>query len=183
MSFVSTRGGDGALRPSDPYTKAGSGFGGMNVLTPPGDLAGDGRADLVTRNGDSLYLYAGKAGGTLATGVKFGSGWSAFTHVVGTGDLDGDRIGDLVARKSDGSLYRYSGAGGGRLKAGVKIKSGWGASYPSVVGVGDLDSDAKRDLVVRDKAGLLFRISGDGTGSFGSAVQIGTGWGSFKGLF
>ncbi|MEU8526489.1 FG-GAP-like repeat-containing protein [Streptomyces sp. NPDC048629] len=172
-----------ALTTALSYTKAGTGFGGMNVLTSPGDLTGDGRADLVARNGDSLYLYAGKAGGTLASGVRFGSGWSPFTHIAGAGDLDGDRIGDLVARKSDGSLYRYSGAGGGRLKAGVKIKSGWGASYTTVVGVGDLDSDAKRDLVVRDRAGLLFRISGDGNGSFGTAVQIGSGWGSFKGLF
>ncbi|HEY9375385.1 VCBS repeat-containing protein, partial [Streptomyces sp.] len=158
-------------------------FGGMNVLTSPGDLTGDGRADLVARNGDSLYLFAGKAGGTVASGVKFGSGWGAFTHIVGAGDLDGDRIGDLVARKSDGALYRYSGAGAGKLKAGVKIASGWGASYTTVVGVGDLDSDAKRDLVARDKAGLLFRISGDGKGSFAAPVQIGSGWGSFKGLF
>ncbi|MEU8526490.1 FG-GAP-like repeat-containing protein [Streptomyces sp. NPDC048629] len=170
------------LTPSVAYTKAGSGFGGMNVMTSPGDLTGDGRADLVARNGDSLYLYAGKAGGTVASGVKFGSGWSPFTHIVGVGDLNNDGNGDLIARKSDGSLYRYDGAGAGRLKAGVKIKSGWGASYTTLVGVGDLDGDGKPDLVARDRAGLLFRMSGDGRGSFGTAVQIGTGWGSFAGL-
>ena len=171
------------LTPAVAYTKAGGGFGGMNLMTSPGDLTGDGRADLVARNGDSLYLYAGKAGGTVASGVKFGSGWSPFTHLVGVGDLNNDGNGDLLARKSDGSLYRYDGAGAGRLKAAVKIASGWGASYTTVVGVGDLDSDAKRDLVARDKAGLLFRISGDGKGGFGAPVQIGSGWGSFKGLF
>ncbi|MFG2333664.1 FG-GAP-like repeat-containing protein [Streptomyces sp. NPDC048604] len=172
-----------ALTPSVPYTKAGSGFGGMNVLTSAGDLTRDGRADLVTRNGDALYLYAGKAGGTLASGVRIGSGWGVFTHLAGTGDLDGDRIGDLVARKGDGSLYRYSGAGAGKFKAAVKIASGWGGTYNSVVGVGDLDSDAKRDLVARTRTGLLFRISGDGKGGFGAPVQIGSGWGSFKGLY
>ena len=171
------------LTPAVAYTKAGSGFGAMNVLTSPGDLTGDGRADLIARNGDSLYLYAGKAGGTFAAGVRIGAGWSAFTHIVGTGDLEADGFGDLVARKSDGSLYRYSGAGAGRFKSGVKILSGWGGSYTSVVGVGDLDADGKRDLVARDKAGLLFRISGNGTGSFGAAVQIGSGWGSFAGLY
>ncbi|MGW2563175.1 FG-GAP-like repeat-containing protein [Streptomyces sp. NPDC001514] len=171
------------LTPSVPYTKAGSGFGGLNVLTSPGDLTGDGRADLIGRSGDGLYLFAGRAGGAVASAVKLGSGWSSFTHIVGVGDLNGDGAGDLVARKSDGSVYRYDGTGTGRLKAGVKILSGWGGSYTSIVGVGDVTGDAKPDLIARDRAGLLFRMSGDGQGSFGPAVQIGTGWATMKGLF
>jgi hypothetical protein len=37
--------------------------------------------------------------------------------------------------------------------------------------------------VARDTAGNLWRQGGDGKGSFGARVKIGSGWQGYKGLF
>ncbi|MFI1937815.1 FG-GAP-like repeat-containing protein [Streptomyces purpureus] len=171
-----------ALTPTAPYTKAGTGFAGFDVLTAPGDLSGDGMTDLVGRKNGDLYLFTARTNGTVASGVEIGTGWGGFSHIVGVGDLNGDGLGDLIGRKTTGVTYRYDGRKNG-VKTAVKIFSRWGGSYNAIVGAGDLTADGKPDLVARDTSGRLHRMSGDGKGSFGAAVQIGSGFGSMKGVF
>ncbi|MDG4860776.1 FG-GAP-like repeat-containing protein [Streptomyces sp. T-3] len=174
-----------ALTTSTPYTKLGTGWSAYNVLTSPGDLTGDGRADLLARKaatGD-IYVFAAKSDGTLAAGKEIRSGWTTYTKIFGAGDLNGDGHGDLLARHKDGTLYRYDGLGNGLLKDRVKVFSGWGASYDAIVGVGDISGDGRADLVARDTSGNVWRQNGDGRGSFGARTEIATGWGTYKGLF
>ncbi|MFI0228074.1 FG-GAP repeat domain-containing protein [Streptomyces sp. NPDC017086] len=168
-----------------PYTKLGTGWNAYDVLTSPGDLTGDARADLLARKASTgdLYLFAAKSNGTLAAGKKIASAWKGYTKVVGAGDLNGDGIGDVLARDRTGTLWRYAGAGNGSLKARVKLFSDWGGSYDAIVGVGDITGDGRSDLIERDKAGNLYRNAGDGKGSFAARVKIGTGWQGYKGLF
>ncbi|MFI2352018.1 FG-GAP repeat domain-containing protein [Streptomyces sp. NPDC019443] len=171
-----------AFSPSGPKLALGTGWSIYNTLTSPGDLTGDGRADLLARApGGELYLYADSGAGKLKARVKIGTGWQIYNSVVGAGDLNGDTFGDLLARDSAGVLWRYNGTGKGTLSARVKVGSGW-QIYNSVSGVGDITGDGKADLVSRDAAGVLWRYNGTGTGTFAARVKIGPGWQTYKAL-
>ncbi|MBK3576700.1 VCBS repeat-containing protein [Streptomyces sp. MBT65] len=175
-----------ALKPSTPYTSLGtSGWNQYDVLTAPGDISGDGRPDLIARGASSgtVYLYKGTSTGKLSARVKLYADWRTYKKVVGVGDLNGDGIGDLLAQDKANNLYRYYGSGRGTFGARVKLFTAWGGSYDTVVGVGDITGDGKADLVERDSAGVLYRNSGDGRGSFGARTKISTGWQSYKGIF
>ncbi|WP_240677793.1 FG-GAP-like repeat-containing protein [Actinacidiphila soli] len=174
-----------ALKPSTTHVKLGTGFNQFNVLTSPGDITGDGRADLIARKSSNgaVYLYKGTSAGKLSSPVKVASNWAGYKKIVGVGDLNGDGYGDLVAQDKANVLWRYSGNGKGGFKGRVKIASGWGSSYNAVVGVGDITGDGKADLVARDTSGNLYRYNGDGKGSFGGRKKIATGWKGYKGLF
>lgn len=174
-----------ALTPSTSYTKLGTGWNAYNVLTSPGDLTGDKRADLLARKASTgdIYLFAAKSDGTLAAGKKIRSAWSGYTKIVGAGDLNGDGHGDLLALDKARTLWRYNGLGNGLLKDRVKVFSGWGTGYNVIVGAGDITGDGRADLVSRDGSGNVWRNSGDGKGSFGARVKIASGWQGYKGVF
>ncbi|MDG9706623.1 VCBS repeat-containing protein, partial [Streptomyces sp. DH37] len=77
------------LTPTTPYRTLGTGWGAYNILTSPGDLTGDGRADLLARQASTgdIHLFAAKSDGTLAAARKIRSAWTTYTKVVGVGDL------------------------------------------------------------------------------------------------
>ncbi|OQR60832.1 hypothetical protein B6E66_29075 [Streptomyces maremycinicus] len=175
-----------ALKPTSPYTTLGtSGWTQFDVLTSPGDLTKDGRPDLITRNPKTgaVYLYKGTSAGKLAAPVKLFDNWKSYKKIVGVGDLNGDGVGDLIAQDKSNNLYRYIGTGKGTFTARVRLFTNWGASYNAVAGAGDITGDGKADLVVRDTAGVLYRLPGTGTGTFGARVRIGAGWQNYKGIF
>ncbi|MFE9500297.1 FG-GAP repeat domain-containing protein [Streptomyces collinus] len=56
------------------YRKLGTGWNAYDVLTSPGDLTGDGRADLLARRASTgdVYLFAAKSDGTPAAATPTG---------------------------------------------------------------------------------------------------------------
>ncbi|MCT9087767.1 FG-GAP-like repeat-containing protein [Streptomyces sp. ASQP_92] len=111
----------------------GSGWDTMAELSSPGDLNGDGRADLVAVDqGGKLWNYPGTGSlngtGTLGGRVQIGSGWDTMHQLVGA-DFNGDGKGDLDAVQapsgSTGTFYFYPGNGSGGLGDRAQIGTGW----------------------------------------------------------
>ncbi|WP_051717213.1 FG-GAP-like repeat-containing protein [Streptomyces sp. NRRL F-5727] len=173
---------------SAPYTPVGSGWSQYDVLTSPGDVNGDGYADLIARQtttGD-MYFYGGTADHRLKTRVRIGTDWKLYKKVTGAGDLDGDGRGDLLAVDGSGVLWSYFGTSTGGVTPRAKVGGGWQV-YSAVQGVGDLDGDGDSDLVARDTSGRLYAYYSYGRGRtgdrFGYRELVGSGWNTFRALF
>ncbi|WP_309049902.1 FG-GAP-like repeat-containing protein [Streptomyces sp.] len=183
LYYTAERGGD---------TKViGGGWDQYNLLVSVGNMGGSSHPDLVARKTDgTLWLYQGRADGTLAARIQIGTGgWNALNALAGRGDYTGDGKADLIARDADGDLYVYPGTGTAVEYAalGARTTIGWGWQvYKSIVSTGDNDGDGKTDLIANDSAGLLWFYKGTGSASapLAAKAQIGTaGWAAFDTLF
>ncbi len=94
----------------------------------PGDLTGDGAADVLARQTSNgyLWLYPGNGTGGWLPRIKVGSGWGGMTAVMSPGDLDGDRTPDVLARDPAGRLWLYRWAAATQTwLPRVQVGSGW----------------------------------------------------------
>ncbi|MFF3751559.1 FG-GAP repeat domain-containing protein [Streptomyces sp. NPDC002018] len=150
-------------------------------LLLPGDLTGDGRADLLslTPTG-ALRLHSGAnatSAGGMTSYTTLSSGWQAYDKLLVPGDLTGDGTPDLLARGTAG-LYVFPGTGKG-FAAGTKVGGAGWSQFDQLVGADDLTGDGLADLIARNSTGL-YVYPGNGAASgypFAERVQIGgTGW-------
>ncbi|MDJ1644302.1 hypothetical protein [Streptomyces pakalii] len=171
-------------------TKAvGTGWDVYNLLMSPGNLGGTAHDDIVGRDAaGALWLFQGKADGTLAARIRIGTGgWNGMDVLAGRGDYTGDGKSDLLARATTGTLYLYPGTGNAAADAAfgarVTVGTAWGTTaYKTLVSIGD----GKADLIGVDPAGALWLFKGTGRASapFEARTQIGTsGWTAFNILF
>ncbi|GAA3929552.1 VCBS repeat-containing protein [Streptomyces gulbargensis] len=160
-------------------TSVGGGWQIYNKILTPGDVNGDGRADVLARAHDgSLYVYVstGDVNRPFYGRAKVGSGWNMYDQVVGLGDANGDGHGDVYARDTAGKLWIYRGTGistrpfGGRVLVGT----GWHV-YNQIVG---WDNGS---VAARDKNGTLYYYAGRGNGTLASPVRQGS-QGYFRGV-
>jgi GH25 family lysozyme M1 (1,4-beta-N-acetylmuramidase) len=96
-----------------------------------GDMNGDGRPDVVSRDGNGdLWLYANTGGtgaNTFGVPSQIGKGWNTMT-AINVADMNGDGRLDVVSRDGNGDLWLYANTGGtGANTFGVpsQIGTGW----------------------------------------------------------
>ncbi|MFF5762923.1 peptidase inhibitor family I36 protein [Streptomyces tanashiensis] len=153
------------------------GWNAMNHVTAFGNLAGDGRSDLlaVEKSTGKLWLYPGTATGLGARKLIGSGGWNTMNALVGPGDMNGDNRPDLIAREAaTGKLWFYPGTATGGVGARVLIGSGGWNAMASFLPLGDLDADGRNDLATLSHSsyvgegcrgvGCLVLYSGKGTG-------------------
>jgi hypothetical protein len=89
---IVARTGDGTLylykgtgvstRPFASRVKVGTGWNHYGKLASPGDMDGDGRADLLgVDSGGTLYSYSSTGTGSFKARVKQGTGWNGYSHL------------------------------------------------------------------------------------------------------
>lgn len=187
-------------------SKVGSGWTGFDQLTGGIDWNGDGHTDVIARasTGDLIVFYGNGAGGWLGS-ARIGTGWQGFAWVSGAGDFDGDGAQDVVAALGDGRLFLYTGNGVGSWKSSAQVGVGWTGMRsvfgfgpnPTVrlamqPGLGDVNSDAARDVLAWGDAAPSARYAGRGVisrsgsgelflsqpsgGAWTGSTSLGTGW-------
>ncbi|MEU9200025.1 VCBS repeat-containing protein [Streptomyces sp. NPDC048332] len=167
----------------DDVRRISSGWGGYNLSLGPGDLTGDGKGDLLTRDaGGTLYLHPGNGTGTgLAARIRVGGGWNAYNVIIGAGDFTGDGRADVLARDSAGVLKLYRGTGDAYrpFLSPTPVGGGWN-TYTKLAAPGDLTGDGKADLVGVDRNGSLYLYISNGWGQFPRPVRLGGGWNTYS---
>jgi PKD domain/Fibronectin type III domain len=152
----------------------GSGWNIMTALVTPGDVTGDGNADVLGRDAKGLlWLYPGKSSGDLGARRQISSGWQTYT-IVSAGNLNGAGAPDLLGRDSAGVLWLYPLSGNAVFGSRVRIGGGWAGL--TLVGPGDMSGDSKADLLARNAAGALSLYRGTGTGGVQNGTLVGNGW-------
>ncbi len=137
-----------------------------DLVTPAGDLDGDGVADVVARDASTgeTGLFLGTLDGELRPTETVYSRFGKLDQLTGVGDFDGKDGNDLVGRRADtGELLLFPGRGDGSFRKAVSLADDWTA-YDLTTGVDDFDGDGQPDLVVRDGATLSLvpgAMSGD----------------------
>ncbi|MGW2018206.1 FG-GAP repeat domain-containing protein [Streptomyces sp. NPDC001927] len=165
---------------SGTYRWQGGGWTIYNKVFSPGDVNGDGRADIIGRqhNGELyLYLASGNLSAPFGGRTKIGTGWNIYDQVVGVGDNDGDGKGDVIGRSYDGKLWFYGSTGSttAPFKGRIEVGSGWNI-YNQLIGMDDLNGDGAAELFARDLSGALWVYPGLGNGRMGDRAQTaGTG--------
>ncbi|GAA2440464.1 VCBS repeat-containing protein [Streptomyces glaucus] len=166
------------------HVRVSSDWSGYDAVVPPGDVTGDGRADLLTRSASTgkLYVYAHNGAGGFKTRALAGSGFGGYKRLIAAGDLDGDGRNDLLALDASNELWRFSGTGTGTFRSRSLVFENWGTSYKDVVGGLDLSGDGRADLISLDKDGRAWLNRGNGRGGFGNRSQVGkaTDWSGIR---
>lgn len=181
----------------NPWTtryQAGTGWNAHGLLQL-GDLTGDGRLDLVTReqgnaNGTRwIYPHNGSSTGNPWTTTRLwaGTGWN-IGNVVLLSDVTGDGLPDSLLRDSSSALWVYPHNGvtnGNPYTSRFFAGSGWDLAKTLLVG--DANADGHNDLLAIDETGTLwvYPHSGAATGNPYTVPRYaaGSGWNGFANTF
>ena len=161
-------------------TSIGTGWNSRDLVTPVGDVTGDGVSDLLARTTTTkrTSVYAGDGKGHFGAATATTAQFAKADQLAGVGDWNGDGKADVVTRSgATKKLYLSLGDGRGRFGAARLLSATWGA-YRTTVGAGDFTGDKRADLAVLGADGRLSVVAGNGSG-LGTTRLVSTGWKNF----
>ncbi|MFB6838343.1 FG-GAP repeat domain-containing protein [Streptomyces sp. NPDC056361] len=157
------------------------------------DVDGDGRADLIDRNGDELRYFPNLgSGNSWGSAVTIGYGYGGHDpRAIWFADLNGDRRAERIEKFGDSFLVAPNttgGNGGWPWGTAYFTGSGWSGQDPAGVWFADLTGDNRADLVQKTGDALrYFPNNGSGSGhtNWAAAVGAGAGWSAVdpKGIY
>lgn len=176
LGCTNTGGGDGGTTPPAWTLTAGPTFtpdaGATDILGR--DVNGDGFPDLVVGGSGGIELFPGGASNSIGapTHVDTSHPWD----FVGFGDFNGDGKGDLLGVSSSaGIVQSFLGNGSGAYAPGAPFTFSSGAPLRGLA-IGNLNGDARADLVVGQNDGQAAILIGQASGGFvGNDFPVGNG--------
>jgi hypothetical protein len=165
ITFSYPTSGNGSITDSGRWATTAT-FGG-STYTWAADFDGDGRIDIASASGTSLYLYLGMDTGFFSpVGPTTVPVWGSSDYTW-LGDFNGDGIMD-IATASGTNLYLYLGGHGGFTVVGPITVPGWGG--PGYNFVGDFNGDGKMDIAAASGSNLYLYLGLAGTAGFSVAT-------------
>ncbi len=163
-----------------------AGWASRRLITPVGDVNGDGRPDLMAQAaGGAIYLYPGRGLHGFAPPVIMRSSLPKGSRVVAVGLWTNDGTPDVLVRTGAGRLLLYPGNGPGGLDDPVVIGRNLGR-YTTLVGVGDLTGDGQADLIGRRADGQAWLLPGRTRtakaphGGLGAPQYLAADWSAYR---
>jgi RHS repeat-associated protein len=165
-SWLAISNGNGTFQLPGPWV---SGFGPANANWGvwPGDINGDGLADLIFRDGTNGNQWTAISNGAGSFNIVYYGAWcgGVGTH-FGTGDFDGDGRTDVYCNDpTNGNTWTGLSLGNG-LFSSIYFTQ-WCVGLNSTFGTGDFNGDGKSDIYCVDfNTGNTWTGLGAGNGAF-----------------
>ncbi|MGJ3507152.1 FG-GAP-like repeat-containing protein [Enemella sp. A6] len=148
------------------------------------DLTGDGKADLVVRNGTAVSvaqpLRASGERSALSPGSVIRKPWSGGARTISAGDVNRDGRADMIRVQTNGQMWLYRGNAAGRYAAPTLMDHGW-QYFDLITGGADWNGDGIPDVIARNRTdGKLYLYRGRTNGTFQPRVRLHAG--TWRGL-
>lgn len=148
--------------------------------TATADINGDGKADLIVANPDTVSVLTSNGDGTFAESGQYAIGSVGLEFDLAATDVNGDGKADLIiANGMSNTVSVLLNNGDGSFAPKLDFATG---PMPKSVISADVNGDGNTDLITRNNFGNIISVLvGNGNGSFAAPVDyfIGAGGPSF----